>query len=750
MKKTVILRKLLALLLCLCLLTGCAATGSGELAPSQSGAEQGSSSSPVELTPEPPADNAHMADLHIWQTEIVETGLEQLAEGGFATQWTVGGQYFFAVGYHMDSTQELLRVGLDGSDPTVLLRPPLHQASDTVRVRIEQIAAAPDDSLWLIESVTYLGSHENDILDTVHYAHLLTSDGQPVTSFQLDTPDYCPLTNAPMVATADGTCLLDAEEYVMAITADGSCRSIAMPASDARWFTLSAADNAVAIQYSTADYTRYALLPDGTALPMPAETLNDRLVCGADGQPYIVDAYGLYALDSATGEKTLLCDLSNSGVNSFYDVQSLYAREDGSFIAVSRGPDFDTLRLIHLYPTDPATLPAKAVVTLGGAGLGSELLRHINDFNRTSDSVLVVVKDYAADASGLDARQLFAQDEQAGALPDILVRSDGLPFDSWAAEGRLLDLYPLLDADPGLSREDFWPTALAAAEVNGRLPAIFPVFSIATLAAAPDAAGAEPGWTWQQLANMLAAWPEARPFPSWDKAGFLWSAMIAMEPLFIDAASRTCDFENGEFLALLEFANTLPDSAGLEDDKALLTARKALLQDVTVSTFDRMRYLADEFGSAVTLKGYPTADGSCGSSFVPYPQLGITAASKNQAAAWLFIRYLLSAESQRAWRYGYLPLRKDVCQELMADALLDPPVRKGDREGTAYMRPCTDAEVQQVAQLIGDTRYLYRDLGNFQPVLQQAVQPYFNGEITVQQAAAAAQAAVSALLAEPE
>ncbi len=703
-----------------------------------------------------PVHNPQVEQLHIWNSRRIPAGFAGMADG-FGSQHTVGGGYLFTLGYRNDGSWQLLRTGLDGTGAAALPSPVLQPDTPTSESRPEAIAAAPDGALWLLETVLHYEEPDNHgIIAMDCRLHRLAADGTPLAVYPLEVPLEAGLYNGcHMAATADGTCYLTLKEELLAVTADGSCRSIPVAwAAGGSISTLAAAADGSALVLRCYDgswvYSNLLYFPD-TAVFLPIDSPDQppyyRLTAGADGAVYRWDSEALYALDRESRRWHTVLDFLNSDVNGFYDVDRLWPQPDGSFLAVADNESYTDLQITVLTPADPTAVPVKELVTLGCAYLSTDLHRQVVAFNRQSSTVRVLITDYAENPNGFAPAYALADAEAAGRSPDLLVYGSELPFDEMAADGRLIDLYPLLDGDGTLSRADFWPTALAATELDGRLTSIMPVFSVSTLAAAPDAAGEAPGWTWQQLAAMLAAHPEARAFPSMDRAGFVWNALICLEGRFVNAAARSCDFDDPEFISLLEFAATLPQYSSLEDTRGLLASRKALLLDVTLSTYDRMRYLQDDFGSAVTLKGYPTADGSAGSSFLSWHRIGITAASPQPQAAWQFVRYLLSAESQRSWPYGTFVLRQDVSEEQMAAALLPPPLRKGDREGAAYMRPTTGAEVQQTVQLIGDTRLLYRNSDGLQTAVRDALAPFFAGEVTAAQAAAATQQAVTAYLA---
>jgi len=53
--------------------------------------------------------------------------------------------------------------------------------------------------------------------------------------------------------------------------------------------------------------------------------------------------------------------------------------------------------------------------------------------------------------------------------PDIFYIEDNRDLRTFARSGFLVDIYTLIDADPHISRDDFFTEALRAFEINGRL-----------------------------------------------------------------------------------------------------------------------------------------------------------------------------------------------------------------------------------------------------------------------------------------
>ena len=77
------------------------------------------------------------------------------------------------------------------------------------------------------------------------------------------------------------------------------------------------------------------------------------------------------------------------------------------------------------------------------------------------------------DASGI---QKLNTEILSGMVPDLFLVDENMPIDIYAAKGVLQDLWPLIDADPELSREDLMEHFFDALSVDGKLYQIADTF----------------------------------------------------------------------------------------------------------------------------------------------------------------------------------------------------------------------------------------------------------------------------------
>ena len=185
--------------------------------------------------------------------------------------------------------------------------------------------------------------------------------------------------------------------------------------------------------------------------------------------------------------------------------------DDGSIVGILTdwSKAQSSSELVTLSQVPASSLPKKETLSLAVMYLDYQVQSKIIDFNRHSDTTRIQVKDYSEYNTEDDytaGLTKLTTEIMAGNMPDLLSMNQ-LPYDQLASKGLLEDLYPYLDADKKLKREDFFPTVMAALEVNDGLYQVAPTFQILTLIGASSVVGNKPGWTYDQFNAALASMP---------------------------------------------------------------------------------------------------------------------------------------------------------------------------------------------------------------------------------------------------
>ncbi len=295
---------------------------------------------------------------------------------------------------------------------------------------------------------------------------------------------------------------------------------------------------------------------------------------------------------------------------------------------------------------------------LSGSNSERSVRRDVIDrFNRSHDDVQIVVKDYSLTATDGQGPDRLLVEMAAGQVPDIIDLGGSLPLYQMVKKGYLEDLWPYIENDPELGREGVLENPLKLSEVDGGLYMLFGRVEISTIVSSPELVGDRTGWTLQELRDAFAAMPEGSTIMSFNTsreeiAGFL---MRYSAEAYVDREAGTCSFDDPSFRSLMEFVQMLPSVEEVEEEiggidfiDVMRDARSRqqkglqLLEEIDL-TFRELQIQDMLWGGRCALIGYPTEDGSGGSTFRPRgPQLGISATCGNKEAAWEFVRTVMT------------------------------------------------------------------------------------------------------------
>ena len=404
---------------------------------------------------------------------------------------------------------------------------------------------------------------------------------------------------------------------------------------------------------------------------------------------------GMYLYGLKLGEEPVrLLNWMNCDINAdSIDTNSLNISPDGTIRGVfSEYTDKVESQLFTLTQVPADTLPQKQVLTIAQIEYNPDyqLSNRIARFNRSQDAVHVEYRDYSEYNTEEDMSAGFTKfmtEVMAGNLPDILPTNQ-LPYRQLAAKGLLEDLYPYLDADPSLNREDLFGNVLDALEVNGKLYQIVPSFSVETLMGAPSIVGDEPGWTYDEYYEALAKMPEGcipmEPYITRDMV--LNSLLSANIDRFVDWSTGKVDFENDDFKNLITFVSTFPEEFDwdnydtTETTEQLLQQGRQMLTRTYLYSVDSVMWNNVNLGGKATLVGWPVSEG-VGNIMQTDNGFAISKNCSDKEAAWSFIRSMLTEDAQEM--VYTIPINRRVFQSKV-DELMTPLYRK-DASGNVLL-----------------------------------------------------------------
>lgn len=549
-----------------------------------------------------------------------------------------------------------------------------------------------------------------------NYLRKLDENGAEISCVELDleellkSQDYVYFNG--MAALGDNKALMAGENGLYIFDTETGKMTGTVSGIDWTERLLSLNDGRVAVvYYGEAGYRLSVVDPDklelGESWNVQGELYN-AVVGGGDYDIYYNNGVNFFGYDLETGQAEKLfnwinCDVDNSNLNSYA------VTDDGKVVAVSVEWDDryenSTISVITMEKVPADSVPQKETITLACQYLDWQARKQIIKFNRSHDNVRIELRDYSEYNTEEDYEAGLTKlrtEILAGNCPDILDLG-GLPAKQLAAKGLLTDLYPFLDADPELSREDFFPSVLHALENEGKLYSTADSFYVITAVGPARIVGDKPGWTYADLMAALREMPEGcSVFSQTETRADILQLCLSLEmDRFVNWNTGEVNFDCPEFIDLLNFAKTFPAEFDWEhyewseedNDSYRVREGKQLLIYDYISGFDSLVNYENIYGGldAFTYIGFPTSSG-VGSLMNPNQGYAICESCSNKEAAWEFVRIFLTEEYQNDNVYN-IPSNIHSYEKKKADAMTETYYK--DENGKIMIDPMTGEKMKE-------------------------------------------------------
>lgn len=372
------------------------------------------------------------------------------------------------------------------------------------------------------------------------------------------------------------------------------------------------------------------------------------------------------------------CDVNNDNLSGFSVLK------DGTVVGVTNTWDKNykncSSEIVMMKSVPYDSVPHKETITLATQFLNYNLRDVIIQYNRSNPNYRIEVNDYSVYNTEEDWEAGLTKlntEILAGNVPDI-IDLNGLPYERLAAKGILEDLYPYLDADKELSRDDFFPNILQALEQDGKLCTTCSDFNVQSYMGAAMIVGEEPGWTYDELMAAYKEMPEdCRIFDySTTRYDVLRIGIALDEELYCDWNTGKCSFDSEGFKNLLKFAATFPAEFdwnnyeySAEDEPFTLIAQgRQLLLDVYLYDLNNAGLYDAMFGEmGATYVGFPTETGT-GNMISLNTGYAMSSKCANKDAAWEFLRNFFTEKYQTETMYG-IPTNLDAYDKMEENAM---------------------------------------------------------------------------------
>ena len=416
---------------------------------------------------------------------------------------------------------------------------------------------------------------------------------------------------------------------------------------------------------------------------------------------------------------------------------------------------------------DMQTSGEKKKVSLYVWSTNSDIEKAVMDFNGRSTAYRVEITDYTEKYPDEPLTHL-SNDIIIGNLPDIiLLDAYSMPVESYIAKGLFANLYDFMDSDERFNRADYLESYFKAYEVNGKLYELSPEFSIHTIVGKTSVIGETSGWTMNEFISFADENPDRNIFSGiYNKGNILTFFINSGCGDYFNSRTGECRFDSEDFIRLLEFCDRFPnetpenyyDTIDMNEYKTQWRTGGTLLDFGFISDFTSLR--RDEtvtFGEPVTVKGFPSEDGS-GLSFNNYGmEFAITAKAGNGEGAWEFLKYFLSDEYQDK---SYMFPIKLSALEKKAEASKERPFftdGNGDKVYTdietidgqeVTVGANTDEDIRRVMDIINSTDSTWNYDSKIAVIVTEEAAAYFAGQKSAKEVAGIIQNRVSNYLAE--
>ena len=407
------------------------------------------------------------------------------------------------------------------------------------------------------------------------------------------------------------------------------------------------------------------------------------------------------------------------------DVEAFCGIGNGQYLGLEYDPSAADEGGQYLFWLTPAEgdLSEKRIIRVAGSR-SSILSMAIRDFASMYPEYQVEYVDYDA-LHGEQAEQRLLMDMLYGECPDLLF-VNGLPFEQYARQGLLEDLYAYLDADEALSREDLTQNLLCALETDGALYCLPQTYLLDTAVGLQETVRGKEGWSMTAFLDTAQAHPEITSiFAQEDGQGMLELLLLHAPGTFVDYEAAEARFDSPDFLRLLALAEAQKGPEA-EPGRDVLQSGQTLLEELMIVRAEEFEEQYTSELQGCVFSGFP---GAGQASFYLTLPMAIPVNAQEKTGAWAFLKLLITEDLYAARsRGGWLPLQADFEEKTAAMT---------DSAAQALLR-----ELQQAAQTV-----FYYDEA-VQTILREELPYFFAGDQTAAQIADRIQGRVQLYLQE--
>ena len=531
---------------------------------------------------------------------------------------------------------------------------------------------------------------------------------------------------------AGGRAWLDFGEGLLAVSPGGDCEELRLPGKYRR-----------IIKDGEGGLHSVASVAGGGYFVAPVEDeggfkVEDGVVGSGDEAAflYVAKSDGVYKLDR-DGADELFIDFEECQIEPG-KLLEFGAVGEGRFLCAGPGGE------LLLRPASPDEIGKKAEVTIAVFSAHSIAEQYAAQMSAQSEDYEFKTVNYGNDANSL---MRLRTELGAGGGPDLIMFSAyGRPGPlNYIVRGWLEDLTPYIDADPLVGRGNLmvWD----ALNEYGGVYLLGDCFDLDGFRGLKEVFGERRGMTIAEYLEMEAAlepWQDmcyhmsSEEFVTMVGGRYMRSA--------IDWESGSCDFDNAEFVSILEAAARVEDDRTQEHENiqsfetawSRMGRGQLMLSSASLGASAVNGLGFDEYwtGEELSYFGYPSPDGTDGLSLQLATSFGVNVNSQHKEACWEFLSWLLRSVNVRS--PSALPLYRPLFDELI-EYQLEAEDIYGFEDRAAAERMCAFVES-------ADSLSIYDD--SAMDIILEEAGAYFSGAQSAWQAAEYVQNRMSIYVAE--
>lgn len=517
---------------------------------------------------------------------------------------------------------------------------------------------------------------------------------------------------------------------------------------------------------------------DGRTSSFTVGSLKVRCDSG-NGSIYVMDQNGVYKYDGAGKLEEQVLDFKQylilAGGNNISD---LNIDGKGNIYVMTKGEDSYE---IYRYDIEGGVHKAaeRQAITLAMPITDSRLEVAALKFQKAYPQYRIDIKTYeqAYDINGdyENYVKLLNTELLTGKGPDI-INASWLPYEKYIGKNMFADLSALMEEDKGFDRSRYYTNIFDALEYKDRLYTLPASFRFNLLAVnnkifEKAAAGIDDTrWTWAdftEAGRKLTGKDGAggrKVFTGISRQTVLEYMLKGNFSSFVNEQDKKASFDSKEFTDLLNMAKEFGDgkipndrtAANLNyDDLDSIENGTVIFNPQTMDSYISYAFLKALYRDQVRLLNYPSSGSGKGGVFESGTLFSINNNSKNKAAAWEFLKFLLSDEVQSGELDGFAVNKASLgkiaqkAAETTKNGEMTVAIgEKGKKPKIMTPRPLTQKDIDYVNGFIENIGVYNRNNAGVRKIVNEEAPAFFSGEKSAAEVAGLIQKKVNIYLGE--